>query len=228
MAVILVHFICKAKVLAQSCLTLFDSVDCRPQGPLSMGFPRQEDWSGWSFLSPGDLPNPGTEPRSPALQADSLLSEPPGLFYLQVFCKYFLQQLPACVILNSHYYSPLSFADWKEKILEEHLDVELFSLSYVNYWLSSQWTFNWKSIVGPQKNFFLDSLGGTDWVSRQQSEVWSGAHFFFSGICSHTELFVAFFSLEFPLSPFDFLLVCAIHFPGKNSALEPGDRSDSI
>ena len=47
--------------------------------PLSMGFPRQEYWSGLPFPSPGDHPNPGTEPRSPALQADSLLlSEPPG------------------------------------------------------------------------------------------------------------------------------------------------------
>ena len=45
-------------------------MDCRPQAPLSMEFPRQEYWSGWPFLSPGDLPNPGTEPRSPALQAD--------------------------------------------------------------------------------------------------------------------------------------------------------------
>ena len=48
------------------------------QGPLSMGFSRQEYWSGLPFPSPGDLPNPGTEPRSPALQADALPSEPPG------------------------------------------------------------------------------------------------------------------------------------------------------
>ena len=47
------------------------------QAPPSMGFPRQEYWSGLPFFSPGDLPNPGIEPRSPALQADSLLSEPP-------------------------------------------------------------------------------------------------------------------------------------------------------
>ena len=40
--------------------------------PLSMGFSRQEYWSGWLFPSPGDLPDPGIEPRSPALQADSL------------------------------------------------------------------------------------------------------------------------------------------------------------
>ena len=41
-----------------------------------MGFSRQEYWSGLLFPSPGDRPNPGIEPGSPALQADSLLSEP--------------------------------------------------------------------------------------------------------------------------------------------------------
>ena len=46
--------------------------------PLSMGFSRQEHWSGLPFPSPGDLPDPGIEPRSPALQADALTSEPPG------------------------------------------------------------------------------------------------------------------------------------------------------
>ena len=44
----------------------------------SMGFSRQECWSGLPFASPGDLPDPGIEPRSPALQADALTSEPPG------------------------------------------------------------------------------------------------------------------------------------------------------
>ena len=51
------------------------------QTPLSMGFPRQECWSGLPFSSLGDLPNPGIKPISPvspALQVDSLLSEPPG------------------------------------------------------------------------------------------------------------------------------------------------------
>ena len=45
---------------------------------MSMGFSRQEYWSGFPFPSPGDLLNPGMEPRSPALQAASLPSEPPG------------------------------------------------------------------------------------------------------------------------------------------------------
>ena len=43
-----------------------------------MGFSRQEYWSGLPFSSPGDFPDPGIEPRSPALQADALTSEPPG------------------------------------------------------------------------------------------------------------------------------------------------------
>ena len=49
---------------------------------MSMEFSRQEYWGGLPFLSPGDLPNPGMEPGSPALQADSLPSEPPGKPYI--------------------------------------------------------------------------------------------------------------------------------------------------
>ena len=48
------------------------------QAPLSMEFSRQEYWSGLPFSTPGDLPDPGIEPRSPVLQADALSSEPPG------------------------------------------------------------------------------------------------------------------------------------------------------
>ena len=55
------------------------------QAPLSMGFSRQEYWSGLPFPSPGDLPDPRIEPGSPALQADSLLSEPPRKLYM-VYC----------------------------------------------------------------------------------------------------------------------------------------------
>ena len=54
------------------------------QAPPSMGFSRQEYWSGLPFPSPGDLPDPGIEPRSPRLQADALTSEPPGKQILAV------------------------------------------------------------------------------------------------------------------------------------------------
>ena len=53
-----------------------ESIAC--QVPLSMGFSRQEYWSGLPFPSPEDLPNPGDEPSCPSLQVDSLPSEPPG------------------------------------------------------------------------------------------------------------------------------------------------------
>ena len=62
-------------LLAKSCLTLATLWTVAHQAALSMGFSRQEYWGGLPFPSPGDLPNPETEPRSPALQADSLPAE---------------------------------------------------------------------------------------------------------------------------------------------------------
>ena len=62
-----------------SCVRLFATPwTVAYQAPPSMVFSRQEYWSGLPFLSPGDLPGPGIEPRSPAFQADALTSEPPG------------------------------------------------------------------------------------------------------------------------------------------------------
>ena len=52
------------------------------QAPPSMGFPREEYWNGLPFPSPGDLPDPGIKPGCPALQADSLPSEPPGNMFI--------------------------------------------------------------------------------------------------------------------------------------------------
>ena len=64
--------------VAQSCPTLCYRMDCSLPGSSVHGIFRQEYWSGLPFPSPGDLPNPGTEPGSPTLQADALPSEPPG------------------------------------------------------------------------------------------------------------------------------------------------------
>ena len=59
-------------VYTQSCLTLATPWTVAHQAPLSMGFSRQEYWSGVPFLIPGDLPDPRIIPVSPALKADSL------------------------------------------------------------------------------------------------------------------------------------------------------------
>ena len=58
-------------LVAQSCLKLCNPRTVVCQTSLSMGLPKQEYWSGLPFPSPGDLPDPGIEPGSPALQADS-------------------------------------------------------------------------------------------------------------------------------------------------------------
>jgi len=64
-------------LVSQLCPTLCDPMDYNPPGSSVHGSSRQESWSGLPFSSPGDLPDLGIEPRSPALQSDSLLSELP-------------------------------------------------------------------------------------------------------------------------------------------------------
>ena len=69
----------RKKVNSLSCVRFFATLwTVAYQAPLSMGFSRQEYWSGMPFPSPGGLPDPGIEPRSPELEADTLTSEPPG------------------------------------------------------------------------------------------------------------------------------------------------------
>ena len=66
----------EVKVKSLSCVQLFATPwTVAHQSPLSMGFSRQEYWSGLPFPSPGDFPNPGIEPGPPTLQADALPSE---------------------------------------------------------------------------------------------------------------------------------------------------------
>ena len=69
------------------------------QASQSMEFSRQEYWSGLPFPSPGDLPNPGIEPRSPALLADALPSELPGKPHAP----------PSMVFSGQEYWSVLPF-----------------------------------------------------------------------------------------------------------------------
>ena len=69
----------KVKVKSLSCVQLIAILwTVAYQAPPSMGFSRQEYWSGLPLPSPGHLPNPGIEPGYPAFQADALTSEPPG------------------------------------------------------------------------------------------------------------------------------------------------------
>ena len=82
-----IYFVCEGlvKVKLLSRVWLFATPwTVAYQAPLSMGFSRQQYWRGLPFPSPVDLPDPGIEPRSPALQADALPSEPPGKVWLYI------------------------------------------------------------------------------------------------------------------------------------------------
>ena len=74
----------KESEVAQSCLTLYNPMDCRLPGSSVHVIFQQEYWSGLPFPSPGDLPNPGIEPGSPTLQADVLSSELPGRLMMTI------------------------------------------------------------------------------------------------------------------------------------------------
>ena len=87
--------VCK-RLVTQSCLTLCSLMDCSPAGLLCpWGFSRQEYWSGLPCPPPGELPNPGMEPRSPTLQADSLPIELPGKPSSPALAGRFLNKEPA-------------------------------------------------------------------------------------------------------------------------------------
>ena len=80
-------------------------MDCSPPDPLSTEFSRQEYWSGLPFPSPGDPPDPGIKPGSPALEVDALTSEPPRKPHQLYSVNYIGIQL----IL------PLVFQEWENK-----------------------------------------------------------------------------------------------------------------
>ena len=78
-----------------------------------MGFSRQEYWSGEPSPSPGDLPDPGIKPRSPALQADALSSEPPGnppahTKHRAKYVTYIITFIPAPIMVILMASTPLS------------------------------------------------------------------------------------------------------------------------
>ena len=89
------------------------------QAPLTMGFSRQECWSGLLFPSPGDLPHPGIEPRSPALQADPLPSEPPIKKGVGRFEILSIQRINSCLLIFAQSQS------WYITLIEHNLVIGL-------------------------------------------------------------------------------------------------------
>ena len=133
-----------------------------PGSPSSVEFSRQEDWSRLPFPSPGDPPNPGIKPRSPALKADSLPSELPGIFPNE-YSKQTKPQMPLlpgslpewfCHTWNSQSF-PCSVC---------HFKVCLTALGFVSsfYWTRS--SLGWSphalspNVSSPKQGFLLCSL----------------------------------------------------------------------
>ena len=94
-----------ADLVAKSCPTLCDPVNCSPPGSSVHGFPRQEYWSGLPFPSPDDHPDPAFEPMSPASQADSLPLSHRGSI-LEFFFSFF--PCPFYLVLYKKLWDPQS------------------------------------------------------------------------------------------------------------------------
>ena len=112
------------------------------QAPPSMGFSRDEYWSGLSFPSPGDLPDPGIKPGSPALREDALPSELPGNQII-ILSFHSSLQICACGLLQGQTLGPVLVVN---KILLEHDRAHQFSsvqlLSRVLLFMTP-WTTTW-------------------------------------------------------------------------------------
>ena len=114
------------KVKSLSCVRLFATPwTVAYEAPRSVGFSRQEYWSGLPFPSPGDLPNPGIEPGSPALQTDALPSEPLGkpqtlmstLMYYSVNIKVKRAQGPTSYVKDPKCLQIVRNCTWKSYVL---------------------------------------------------------------------------------------------------------------
>ena len=140
--------------VAQSCPSLCDLVDCSPPGSSVLGFSRQEYWSGLPFPSPEDLPDPGIEPRSPALQADALTFEPQGS--PQGKAKY-------STILISTFVVPTMLKDGPQVEYKNNDSLQACIL-----WI----TFAKCRCVTPIVDFDLYTILSTPWIILKLTQVW--------------------------------------------------------
>ena len=143
------------------------TVACKP--PLSMGCPRQEYWSGLPFPFPEDLPNPGIKPGSPALQADSSPSEPPGkpigkvlstLLHLKPAIFSSSTRQKDCAPFHQHIPSlPYAKNKAKQILFKNHyLNVYKISLHHFYYFKKNHWVCVLVIFLGVFCFFFFETI----------------------------------------------------------------------
>ena len=109
------------------------------QALLSMGFFRQEYWSGLPFPSPGNLPNPGMEPGSHALQADSLLSKPPGGSMLHNIDHLFLLKPPTMFLPSISWVNIIKKIYWQKFLMFIGFLDKTIDGSVIQIWVDAAW-----------------------------------------------------------------------------------------
>ena len=130
-----------------SCVRLFATRwTVAHQAPLSMGFSGQEHWSGLPFPSPGDLPDPGIKPRSPALQADTLTSKPPG--------KPLDMTTLDSILKSRDYFTNKGASSQSYGFSSSH--VWMWELGYKESWALKNWCF-WTVVLEKTLESLLDS-----------------------------------------------------------------------
>ena len=141
-------------------------MDCKPTGSLSMGFSRQEYWSGLPFPSPGDLPEPGIKPKSPALQVYSLPSELLGEALRQAIhrtYRYVIQngQRPLLQLLL---WLPAlcSYKDYRPPSSSAHgiFPAKILEWVTISFSRGSSWPRDWKCISCLAGRFFTTEPPG--------------------------------------------------------------------
>ena len=163
------------------------------QAPLTLEFSRQEYWSGLPFPSPGDLPNPGIEPESPALQADSLPSEPPGkhvyvythththththiYIYIPLKCKHLIAS-PVIISFNPTVFLTVWFFSLSSKwpyreIIHQQVNMFRFCCSSVLIFstLCGQKIHRWGKRLSGMCVFLIDGIPLVD-ISRKKLSI---------------------------------------------------------
>ena len=91
---------CICMLVAQLCPTLCEPMNCSPEAPPSLEFSRQGYWNGLTFPFPGDLPDPGIEPRSSCIAGRFFTAEPPGKLFQIIFQYKLLQDIAPCYTLG--------------------------------------------------------------------------------------------------------------------------------